>query len=150
MISSAAIANACDILLVDDEPVIRNVLALALQREGYSVRSATDGRQALAVLAWQTVRLIVTDIFMPGTDGFEFLTQLRGHSLPIIAVSGGFAVDADLYPRVARHLGATHLLAKPFGLQEFLALVRATIGAPAAAPGSAASLPPPTNPSTST
>jgi CheY-like chemotaxis protein len=65
------------ILVVDDDPSIRDLLSLVLQDEGYDVRTAADGPEALDVLGRCPPSLIVLDLMMPGMDGFEFVSKVR-------------------------------------------------------------------------
>lgn len=113
------------ILLVDDEPVLRNALAGVLAKEGYQVFEAGDGEQALRFLRGQEVDLIVADILMPGIDGIELIMKLAkaNHPAPIIAMTGGY-VDSHLYLKVAANLGASRVIAKPFKTEELVAKIR--------------------------
>jgi CheY-like chemotaxis protein len=121
-----------DILLIEDDPVLRGILSQILETAGYTVQTVADGRMALSHLASHLPRLIITDIFMPEADGFEVLARLRcmWPPLPIIAMSGGDVSDIDVTLKTAGHLGAAHILAKPFPLQTLLAAVHAAIGLP--------------------
>jgi len=125
-------ASVLDILIVEDEPAFRALLADFLQRAGYTVRAVPNGRVALTLLAKQCPRLLITDIFMPGADGIELLTSVRRThpELSIVAMSGSAGQDLELFLKIARHLGAQHTLTKPFALKEFLAVVQAEIGDP--------------------
>jgi CheY-like chemotaxis protein len=130
MILGAARPLAHDILLVEDEPEVRETLSQILKLEGYTTQVVAHGLAALDFLASNPTRLLITDIFMPEIDGFEFLMKLRVVSprLPIIAMSGGFAGNSELFLNVARRLGAQHTLAKPFAMRDLLAAVQAAIG----------------------
>jgi len=130
---AAARTFSHDVLLVEDDPTMRQTLGQFLALSGYSVLTAPDGRAALQTLANQLARLIITDIFMPETDGFELLTELREASVnsPIVVMTGGYGGERKLSLDVARHLGAARLLAKPFGLGQLLAVVNELIGYPA-------------------
>src|SRR5262245_7608481 len=105
------------ILLVDDDPLIQELLTLALIDQGHEVISALDGKQALKMLKQQRVDLILTDVLMPEADGLEVIRAVRRDhpGLPIIAMSGGSSripgLDG-LY--MARALGAIAVLSKPF------------------------------------
>ena len=120
-----------DILLVEDEPRFRELLWALLTQAGYRVVAVSNGRAALTFLTVRSARLLITDICMPETDGFELLTKLRRTQpmLPIIAMSGG--VDISLqYLKTASFLGAVRTLPKPFPLTELTAAEEATIGHP--------------------
>ncbi|WP_322818519.1 response regulator, partial [Tepidiforma sp.] len=73
------------ILLVDDEANIRDLNALYLEKEGYTVEHAADGREAITRFQQSPPALVVLDIMMPGLDGFEVLRELRRESdVPVI------------------------------------------------------------------
>ena len=110
------------ILVVDDEPQLRAVTAQALLGEGYAVRTAEHGGQALGVLTSWPVDALVLDLTMPVLDGSGFIENCRvlGIAVPIVAVS------ATMTPTVMDRLsdlGVTLCLAKPYGLDELLASV---------------------------
>ena len=113
------------VLLVDDEPAVRNLFAFALSREGYHVIEAGNGAEALQVAAQlETIDLVVTDIVMPVMKGPELAARLRERfpTLPFVFVSG-YLVSDDL--------GANaHMLAKPFVRQDLVKKVRDVIGPP--------------------
>ena len=119
------------IMLAEDDPDMRKVLAMALRREGYEVVEATDGnhlRTYLGALLYNKHRadpvdLIVTDVRMPGPSGMEMLEWLRGvvWSIPVIVIT---AFGDPVLHAEARRLGALAVLDKPFDVNELLALVR--------------------------
>jgi CheY-like chemotaxis protein len=78
------------ILIVDDEPLVLSLFATLLEENGYSVTAVTSGDAAMEVLREQTVDLLVLDLSMPRTDGFEVLRSLRVQlpGLPILVISG--------------------------------------------------------------
>ena len=109
------------ILVVDDDPLLRELLTDLLSAHGHDVTVATDGREGMAHLARQPVDLIVTDLLMPNQDGIETITAVRKTHpmLPIVAITGGNRLDPDYYLRMAATLGATRVLKKPFRIEEF-------------------------------
>lgn len=113
------------VLVVDDEPGIREVMRLVLQGAGYQATAAADGRSALASLAGHPVDLVITDMLMPEGDGFELLAEIKKHQPAprIIVVSGGGMSGADYYLKMAKKLGAHAVLKKPFSSEELLAAV---------------------------
>jgi two-component system KDP operon response regulator KdpE len=121
------------ILVVDDEPRIRRALKIAVGGHGYEVEVAEDGEQALVSIAAHLPDALVLDLVMPGMDGFEVLTLVRGFSkLPIIVLSAR-GQESDKVK--ALDLGADDYLTKPFGVEELLARLRAVLrrgGEPAA------------------
>jgi CheY-like chemotaxis protein len=109
-----------NILVVDDSEDIREFFRFILEDAGYRVTVAEDGSQALAVLHTSRPDLVITDISMPGMNGFDFLIRLRSDvvpPLPPVVVCSGFDVTAE----EARRLGAIRFMAKPI---EPAALVR--------------------------
>ena len=112
------------ILLLDDEPELRNTLRDRLMIEGFDVQTAPDGRLGLKLYHESPVDLVITDVLMPEMDGLEVIRVLRGTPSPplIMAMSGGGSRDLDFLVEAAE-FGATRTLSKPFPLDEFVTLV---------------------------
>jgi len=108
------------LLVIDDEPQIRDLFQSSLSTEGYEVRVANDGFAALAQMRRALPDLIITDLKMPNMSGFEFLSVVhrRFPQIPTIAISGEFQLAVE-------PLGvlADAFLAKPFRFEELLAKV---------------------------
>jgi CheY-like chemotaxis protein len=119
-----------DILVVDDDVLIRSLVAEWLAAAGYSVREAEHGMAALVMLRVKPARLLITDMHMPCLNGQQTLTVLRREfpALPVIAMSGHFQSGLGFTPEMALQLGARKVLAKPFARQELLDLVREVVG----------------------
>ena len=114
------------ILVVDDEPAVRESLRRALQLEGYDVELATDGQEALDRLERDGIEAVLLDVSMPRLDGLEACRRLRGagNALPILMLTARDEV-AD---RVAGlDAGADDYVVKPFALEELLARLRALL-----------------------
>ena len=114
------------VLVVDDEPALRQALQRALTFEGYDVRLAADGRAALDSLIVDPADAVLLDVAMPGIDGLEVCRRLRaaGDRTPILMLTARHAT-AD---RVAGlDAGADDYLVKPFALEELLARLRALL-----------------------
>lgn len=113
------------ILLIEDNATFRGILALFLGRAGHTVIEAVNGRDGIRKLEAHGADLVITDIVMPEQEGLETIRILQAlkPGLPIIAISGTSS-RSSLYLRLARHLGAHRVLAKPFGADELLAVVR--------------------------
>jgi DNA-binding response OmpR family regulator len=113
------------ILVVDDEPTIREVVGLYLLREGFEVDSAADGETALAAIAQTRPDLVVLDLMLPGVDGLAILRQVRAvGNLPVIVLTArGEEIDRVL----GLELGADDYLTKPFSARELVARVRAVL-----------------------
>ena len=113
------------ILLVDDEASVRELMAIVLEAEGYSVTKAGDGNSALAALERESFDLVITDLVMPGKEGIETIMDIRQRwpQLKVIAMSGGGRGSANDYLDMAAQLGARRTLEKPFGSEDLVALV---------------------------
>lgn len=111
------------VLVIDDEPQIRRALKAGLERNNHNVRLAESGEEGLDLAAMEIPELIILDLAMPGTDGFEVCKQVREWSrVPIIVLSVRDSEDDKIR---ALDLGADDYLTKPFGINELLARVRA-------------------------
>jgi DNA-binding response OmpR family regulator len=114
------------ILVVDDEPAIVTVVRERLERDGFSVKAAASGEEALAQLQVDPAELIVLDLLLPGIDGFEVLRRLRGQgdNVPVVVLT---AKDEDVDKIVGLELGADDYLIKPFNPRELTARIRAVL-----------------------
>ena len=113
------------ILIVDDDPHIREVLRFALDKAGYRVCEAADGAAAMTQVERERPDLIVLDILMPEMDGTEVCRRLRRHSsTPIIFLS---SKDDEIDRILGLELGGDDYLTKPFAFAELLARVRALV-----------------------
>jgi YesN/AraC family two-component response regulator len=100
------------ILIVDDEPLLRDCLRDVLSAQRYIVLEASNGAEALMVVRTQTVDLILTDVDMPVKNGIEFLKEFRAinQTTPVIVMSGGHVLSIEELMR----LGAAGFISKPF------------------------------------
>ncbi|CAM4488090.1 response regulator transcription factor [Paenibacillus phoenicis] len=114
------------ILLVDDEPHIVQFLELGLQNEGFEVRTAGDGMTAVAIAAEFQPHVIVLDVMMPGTDGFEVCRLLRknGENVAIIMLTAKDEVEDRVKGLT---IGADDYVVKPFSFEELLARIGARL-----------------------
>ncbi|ETT51829.1 response regulator with CheY-like receiver domain and winged-helix DNA-binding domain [Paenibacillus sp. FSL R7-269] len=113
------------ILIVDDEKEIRELLRLYVEKDGYTVIQAGNGREALKQAAAARVDLAVIDIMMPELDGYQLIKGLREHSnLPIIVVS---AKTENHEKILGLDLGADDYVTKPFDPLEVLARIKAQL-----------------------
>lgn len=114
------------ILIIDDEPSIRDTLAKILLLDAHEVEKAADGRSALELVSTQPPDLVITDIYMPEMDGIEFLLHLSeiAPDIPVVAISGGSLASAGFVLEDASQLGAVATLSKPFEVEEVRGLVR--------------------------
>jgi DNA-binding response OmpR family regulator len=116
---------ATEILIIDDEPEIRQLLRTCFEREGYSVLEAGDASAARAALVKSEISLVTLDLTLGNDDGLSLAREIRAaRDVQIIMVSGkGDAVDRI----VGLELGADDYISKPFNLREVLARVRAVL-----------------------
>jgi DNA-binding response OmpR family regulator len=113
------------ILIVDDEPNIREIVALYLERAGFQVQVAGDGRAALQALTAALPDLVILDIMLPGIDGLEITRRLRSEgSTPVILLTAR-REEADRVEGL--ELGADDYVVKPFSPQELVSRVRAVL-----------------------
>jgi|SRR4051794_20572346 len=120
------------ILVVDDNTSMREAVSEMLQQVGYETVAVENGRLALQVHLDTPVDLIITDLFMPDTDGLEIINQFRQQfpEVKIIAVSGGGSRGLVELLSVARKMGAQRALMKPFSWEELLAAVQGVLDQP--------------------
>jgi CheY-like chemotaxis protein len=113
------------IIVVDDDPVLRRIITLALEQAGHSVLRCENGRKAADHLAHAHADLLITDIIMPEMDGVETVRAARkvAPQIPILAISGGGSFDPRDYLGLAEAFGATATLAKPFNPADLIAIV---------------------------
>jgi DNA-binding response OmpR family regulator len=113
------------VLVVEDEPTLLETLEYNLNRQGYTVCTATDGPTALKVAREERPDLIVLDIMLPGLDGFEVCRILRQEmNVPILMLT---ARDNEVDKVVGLEVGADDYMTKPFSMRELLARVKALL-----------------------
>jgi DNA-binding response OmpR family regulator len=113
------------VLVVDDEPIVRDVVVRYLEREGYRTLEAADGDVARELIERERPSLVVLDLMLPGTDGLALCRWIRSHSeLPVIMLTArGEEVDRI----VGLELGADDYVTKPFSPRELAARVRTVL-----------------------
>jgi CheY-like chemotaxis protein len=119
------------VLVVEDEPVIRELMAILLEEEGYVVRQAVDGLQALEMLEQHGIDLVLSDVKMPRLDGASLVQRLRarGDTIPVVLMSAVYA-EVDL-PGVC-------FLRKPVNCEHLLEIIAGALAANGrSAPGGA-------------
>jgi DNA-binding response OmpR family regulator len=123
------------VLVVDDEPIVREVVVRYLTREGHRTLEAADGIAARDVIEDADLDLVVLDLMLPGTDGLELCRWIRGRSeLPVIMLTAR-GEEADRI--VGLELGADDYVTKPFSAREVAARIRAVLRRVEDAPGDA-------------
>jgi two-component system response regulator MprA len=114
------------LLVVDDDPSVREALALVLDLNGFEVATAADGREAIRTLAQESPDAVILDVLMPGIDGLEVCRRMRasGDSTPVLMLTA----RTEVSERVAGlEGGADDNLAKPFAREELIARLRALL-----------------------
>lgn len=113
------------VLVVDDAVALRRTLALSLEREGYRVLQAPDGREAIAQLKQSAVELVICDVEMPNMNGFEFLGARRQEvelsDIPVVMLTSR---SNDKHRWLAMQLGATDYFTKPYLERDFLKAIK--------------------------
>jgi DNA-binding response OmpR family regulator len=115
------------VLIIDDDRVLRQTLAAALEAEGYGVAEAADGREGLNKVLRTAFDLVVLDVVMPSLGGLEVCRKIReaGRQIPLIVMSGKKKKEVDKV--LGLELGGDDYLTKPFGIDEFVARVHAVL-----------------------
>ncbi len=111
------------VLIVDDEPVLRDVLSTLLEQHGYVTHSAASATEAIAVLGEEEVDLVLLDIMLPDTSGLEVLPKIKAIDphIPVIMMTAYSSVESAIE---AMRLGAFHYVPKPFKHEEVLHIIR--------------------------
>ena len=113
------------VLVVDDEQAIVDIIKFNLEREGYEVLTAKDGKDALNTLAENSVNLVLLDVMMPEMDGFTCLKEIRKDSrVPVIMLT---AKEEEVDKVLGLELGADDYVVKPFSMRELIARVKANL-----------------------
>jgi two-component system, OmpR family, response regulator ResD len=113
------------VLVVDDEPIVREVVVSYLEREGYRTLEAGDGDRARQIVEAESPNLVVLDVMLPGVDGLELCRWIRARSgLPVIMLTAR-GEEADRI--VGLELGADDYVTKPFSPRELTARVRTVL-----------------------
>jgi CheY-like chemotaxis protein len=132
------------LLIIDDEPDVRDALEVVLGAAGHRVRVAANGPEGIAACRLEAPDVVVTDLIMPQAHGFDVISAVRTHcpGVKIIAISGGGnywsqmyqseAVTTTAYLAAAIEMGADAILGKPFSSDELLEVVKRVLQAPAA------------------
>jgi len=119
--------NECDVLVIDDEPVVREAVRRVLETHGLRVATADDATSGLNHPALASCRLVLCDLMLPDRSGNEVLQEiLRRHPrLPVVVITGYATRDEA---RRALEGGAVDFLAKPFEAQELMQSVQRALG----------------------
>jgi DNA-binding response OmpR family regulator len=121
-----------NILVIEDDPILREALMDWLEAAGYDVRTAADGTAGLAAVKLAPPALVITDIHLPGTNGAAVISELkrRHPGMAVIAISGLFDSGRSVHAEAAVALGAARALTKPFKRAELLGALAELVGRP--------------------
>lgn len=114
------------VLIIDDDPSIRQMLCRMLEREGYEVDTASNGREGVIKYRANPSEIVITDIIMPEQEGIETIRQLKSENKDcrIIAISGGGRIGPSDYLCMAKLIGASCTISKPFDRAQLLATLK--------------------------
>jgi two-component system OmpR family response regulator len=113
------------VLVVDDDPAIRDLISTYLEREDFEVSAVADGKAMARVLAQKPTNLIILDLKLSGEDGLALMRARSDANIPVILVTGHRRDEADRI--IGLELGADDYVTKPFSMRELLARVRAVL-----------------------
>lgn len=114
------------ILVIDDEPEIREILRIWLEQEGFTVFDAENGREGMKLQRQHSVDLLICDLIMPVQEGIETITAFKKNfpKVGIIAISGGGRIGPGSYLEVAEQLGAWKAFKKPLTISSLIQSIR--------------------------
>ncbi|MDR3630779.1 MAG: response regulator [Desulfocapsaceae bacterium] len=106
------------ILIIDDDEQIREILRMWLEKSGFNVFEAHDGKQGVQIHEQSSVDMLICDLIMPGQEGIETITQFKTRfpDVCIVAISGGGQIGPDSYLHMASSLGAWKVYRKPLSI----------------------------------
>jgi CheY-like chemotaxis protein len=115
------------ILVIDDDDLLRTMIAVTLQGAGYTVTEARDGREGIRLFNEAPSEMVLTDIVMPDTEGIGVIMELK-RQYPVVGfvAMSGYNNNSTLYLDVAKKIGAHAVLSKPFTTDELIQTVEAT------------------------
>lgn len=118
------------ILIIDDEPHILLMLKKMLEKAGYEIDLAANGKEGLRLFRATPSDLVITDIIMPEMEGLETIREMKRmqSDLKIIAMSGGGKISAESYLETAKIFGASKIVEKPFSQQQMVIAVQEVLG----------------------
>ena len=114
------------IMVVDDEPMVRNLLSQFLTQRGYRVHAAKDGPEALVLQKQVQPQLIILDVYMPGMNGVDVLRQLRGNDYKGSVIALSASQDEELLQEMLE-LGSVDIMGKPVDLERLAMMVEVSL-----------------------
>jgi len=117
------------VLIVDDEPFVRQLVRDTLEKKGFTTGIAADGEEALALLDEEDFGVVLTDVVMPGMDGFELLKRIKKrHPGTKVVILTGYARQQQISEFYLH--GADEYLAKPFQVHELIGVLERLVAGP--------------------
>ncbi len=122
--------NMRKILIIDDEPEIRELLKEVFERKGYEAAVASGGKEGIKLYNESPADVVIMDIMMPDKDGFETMRDIKSDfpDANIIAISGGSAINAEKYKELLEHYGVKYTFQKPVGYKKLIAAIEDLCG----------------------
>ena len=119
-----------NIAIIDDDDLVRGMMANALRKKGLTVHEAGDGNEGLQVVLHNDIDLVITDMLMPDKEGVETIIELRQirPKIKIIAMSGGGKKQDMTFLKMAKQVGADTVLQKPFRPSDLLGAISSLVG----------------------
>ncbi len=110
------------ILIIDDDPQVRDILSIWFEQEGFSVLEAENGREGVKIQRKTPAEMLICDLIMPDQEGIETITSFQKEfpAVGIIAISGGGKVGPDSYLEIAMQLGAWKAFKKPLDIPQII------------------------------
>lgn len=114
--------SSMKILIIDDDEIIRELFRMWLERAGYEVYDAADGREGMSIQEKTPVDMLICDLIMPVQEGIETITLFKDKfpEIGIIAISGGGKIAPGSYLTIAEHLGAWKVFTKPVDMIQLM------------------------------
>lgn len=115
------------ILVVDDESPVREMIRAMIESDGHEIHEACNGVEARRICEENAIDLIITDLVMPEKNGIDFIMEVKkSHpNVPVIAISGGGGITGRFdYLQIAKLVGASNILRKPFAMEKLRSTIR--------------------------
>lgn len=114
------------ILIMDDDPLVRSMLKMKLEDEGYDVEEATNGKEGILNFKVNRPDVVIIDLLMPEKEGVETIQELKQFypDVNLIAISGGGRISAEICLSMAKNLGAAYTFEKPVDNEKLLQAIK--------------------------
>lgn len=134
-VGNSSPANAPRVLVIDDEPTIRQILKIGLEAQGFEVSLAPNAQEGMNIVASEPPELVILDLMMPQRDGWWFLREMQHHAgrRPLVIVLSARSGQGERL--LAHHLGVAEYIVKPFDLDDVVHKVARRVGVESASIG---------------